>query len=86
MKKSKGSISGGRISQPEDQENVYSSPETGTESDSSFRSIFGNTLDAIYVLDEKGVFIDVNPAAMKMYGYAWNEMVGLLLPSYQLRG
>lgn len=46
------------------------------ETDASFRSIFENTLDAIYVLDEKCVFIDVNPSATRMYGYDWNEMVG----------
>jgi len=47
-----------------------------TESELSYRTLFDHTIDAIYVLDGQGVFLDVNPAAMKMYGYDRDEMVG----------
>ena len=47
-----------------------------TESEISYRSLFDHTIDAIYVLDGQGVFLDVNPAAMMMYGYERDEMVG----------
>ena len=46
------------------------------ESESSYRSIFEHATDAIYIQDEKGVFLDVNPAATRMYGYKRAEMVG----------
>ncbi len=46
------------------------------ESESSYRSIFEHATDAIYIQDEKGVFLDVNPAATKMYGYKREEMIG----------
>lgn len=46
------------------------------ESEASYKSIFDYTIAAIYVLDENGVFIDVNAAATRMYGYEKNEIVG----------
>lgn len=50
-------------------------PATG-QSDSSYSSLFNSASDSIYILNELGVFIDVNPAAVKMYGYAREEIVG----------
>jgi PAS domain S-box-containing protein len=47
-----------------------------TESELSYRSIFDHATDAIYVLDHEYTFIDVNPAALKMYGYERNELIG----------
>jgi PAS domain S-box-containing protein len=49
---------------------------TLAESEMSYRSIFNNATDAIYIQDREGVFIDVNPAATTMYGYTHKEMVG----------
>jgi len=46
------------------------------ESEESYRSIFEHATDAIYIQDEDGVFLDVNPAATRMYGYSREEMVG----------
>jgi len=46
------------------------------ESELSYRSIFEHATDAIYVQDRDGVFLDVNPAAIRMYGYQRVEMVG----------
>jgi PAS domain S-box-containing protein len=46
------------------------------ESELSYRSIFEHATDAIYVQDKDGVFLDVNPAAIRMYGYKREEMVG----------
>jgi PAS domain S-box-containing protein len=50
--------------------------KTITESELSYRSIFDHATDAIYVLDRECTFIDVNPAALKMYGYERDELVG----------
>ena len=46
------------------------------ESELSYRSIFDHAGDAIYIQDQRGIFLDVNPAAMRMYGYTREEMVG----------
>ena len=46
------------------------------ESELSYKSIFDHASDAIYIQNSDGVFLDVNPAAMKMYGYTRGEMIG----------
>ena len=46
------------------------------ESEMSYRSLFDDTIVAVYVLDENGIFIEVNNAAIKLYGYDKNEIVG----------
>jgi len=45
------------------------------DSESSY-SIFNCASDSIYILDEQGVFLDVNPASVKMYGYTREEIIG----------
>ncbi len=46
------------------------------ESEENYRSIFDNTSEAIYIQDSNGVFLDVNKAAIKLYGYSKSEIVG----------
>ena len=46
------------------------------ESESSYRGLFNSVSEAIYVLNEEGIFIDVNDGALKMYGYSKEELVG----------
>jgi PAS domain S-box-containing protein len=46
------------------------------ESEQSYRSIFEHATDAIYIQDREGVFIDVNPSAIRMYGYTREEIIG----------
>ncbi len=46
------------------------------ESELSYRSIFEHATDGIYIQDRNGVFLDVNPAAIRMYGYKREEIIG----------
>lgn len=46
------------------------------ESEESYKSVFDNASDAIYIQDSNGVFLDVNKAALSMYGYSKSEIVG----------
>ncbi len=46
------------------------------ESEKSYRGLFNSVSDAIYFLNRKGEFIDVNPGALKMYGFEYHELVG----------
>lgn len=46
------------------------------ESEESYRSVFDNASEAIYIQDSNGVFLDVNKAATAMYGYSKNELIG----------
>ncbi len=46
------------------------------ESEETFKGIFNNTTDAIYLQDEDGAFLDVNQGAVNMYGYTREELIG----------
>lgn len=46
------------------------------ESEESYRSVFDSASEAIYIQDTNGVFLDVNLAALKLYGYSKSEIVG----------
>jgi PAS domain S-box-containing protein len=46
------------------------------ENETSYRELFNNVADAIYIQDEKGTFLDVNEGAVKMYGYPREVLIG----------
>jgi len=46
------------------------------DSEKSYRELFDNAFDAIYILNSKGEFIDVNKGAEQMYGYPKDHFVG----------
>ena len=48
-----------------------------TEKENKYRDIFNAVSEAIYILNEKFVFIDVNNGAELMYGYTREEMIGM---------
>ncbi len=46
------------------------------ESEFSYKELFNNAIDSIYIQDENGVFLDVNHGAEKMYGYTREFLIG----------
>ena len=46
------------------------------ENEISYRELFNNVADSIYIQDSEGTFLDVNDGAIKMYGYSREELVG----------
>jgi len=46
------------------------------ENEISYRELFNNVDDSIYIQDSEGTFLDVNDGAVKMYGYSREELVG----------
>jgi PAS domain S-box-containing protein len=46
------------------------------ENEISYRELFNNVTDAIYILGEQGTFLDVNEGAVKMYGHSREEFLG----------
>ncbi len=48
----------------------------GQGSEISYRDLFDSIADAIYVQDESGRFLDVNPGAVAMYGYPREFFIG----------
>ncbi len=47
------------------------------ESERRYRTLFEDSRDAIYITKREGEFIDVNPSALKLFGYTREEMIGL---------
>ncbi len=46
------------------------------DSEKSYRELFDNAFDAIYILNAKGRFVDVNKGAKSMYGYSKEYFIG----------
>lgn len=46
------------------------------QSEESYHGLFNTVLDAIYIQDEQGLFIDVNEGAEAIYGYSRAELIG----------
>jgi PAS domain S-box-containing protein len=48
------------------------------EKEAQYRSIFEATTDVLLIVDlEEGCIVEANPAACKVYGYAYEELIGL---------
>jgi len=50
--------------------------ESLRQSESSYRGLFNNVAEAIYIQDQNGHFLDVNEGALNMYGYTREELIG----------
>ncbi len=46
------------------------------ESVNQLRALFENAMDAMTIWDEQGHFLDVNPAACRLFGYGREELLG----------
>ena len=51
--------------------------ETMREREEQYRSIFESTSDALLIFDLDGTIVEANPAACSMYGYLYEELIGL---------
>jgi len=47
------------------------------EREAQYRGIFESTSDALLIFDLDGVIVEANPAACRMYGYPYEELIGL---------
>lgn len=55
---------------------ALASRSNSSGADQTFKDLFDNSTDLIYIHDENGVFIDVNQAVVDKYGYAKEEVIG----------
>jgi PAS domain S-box-containing protein len=46
------------------------------QSESKFRALFENALDAVLIANDHGVYEDANPAACDLFGVSYNEVIG----------
>jgi len=52
------------------------SEEALQDSEETYKGLFDSVTDAIYIQDERGIFLDVNEGAVKMYKYPREEFRG----------
>jgi PAS domain S-box-containing protein len=46
------------------------------QSESQFRALFENALDAVLIANDEGAYVDANPAACDLLGVSYNEVIG----------
>jgi PAS domain S-box-containing protein len=51
-----------------------------------FKSIFDNALDAILILDDRGICLEANPAAQALFGTRYHELVGQPIANFYRGG
>jgi PAS domain S-box-containing protein len=52
------------------------------QSESQFRALFENALDAVLIANDLGMYIDANPAACDLLGVSHNEIIGRTINSF----
>lgn len=57
-----------------------------TMDDQTFKDLFDNSSDLIYIHDENGIFIDVNKAVLEKYGYNKDEVIGQTPQMFSVAG
>lgn len=56
----------------------YSSVESrGRLNEKRYRSLFESSMDAIYITEREGPFLEVNQATLDLFGYTREEMIGM---------
>jgi len=79
----------GYILKPFDKKDIFVAVEIGfrrhefeqqlEESEVKYSNLFERSMDAIFISDRDGVFIDVNEAMLKLFGYEREDMISLSL-------
>lgn len=59
-----------------DQTRQVESTEKFKRSVQSYRDLFDSIADSIFIQDRQGEFVEVNRAALEMFGYSRNELIG----------
>ena len=56
--------------------------ESLRQSESQFRALFENALDAVLIANDRGVYVDANPAACDLLGVSYNEVIGRTISDF----
>jgi PAS domain S-box-containing protein len=56
--------------------------ESLKQSESQFRALFENTLDAVLIANDQGAYVDANPAACALLGVPYNEVIGRTINAF----
>jgi len=52
------------------------------QSESQFRALFENALDAVLIANDQGAYVDANPAACDLLGVSYNEVIGRTINAF----
>ena len=52
------------------------------QSESQFRALFENALDAVLIADDGGAYVDANPAACSLLGVSYDEVIGRTISDF----
>jgi PAS domain S-box-containing protein len=52
------------------------------QSESQFRALFENALDAVLIANDQGAYVDANPAACDLLGLSYNEVIGRTINAF----
>jgi two-component system cell cycle sensor histidine kinase/response regulator CckA len=61
------------------------SEESLRRSESQFRALFENALDAVLISDDLGFYVDANPAACELLGMSYDDLIGHKLSDFTER-
>lgn len=56
--------------------------ESLRQSESMFRALFENALDAVLIANDSGAYVDANPAACNLLGLPYNEVIGRTINAF----
>ena len=56
--------------------------ESLRQSESQFRALFENALDAVLIANDLGAYVDANPAACDLLGVSYNEVIGRTISDF----
>jgi two-component system, cell cycle sensor histidine kinase and response regulator CckA len=60
--------------------------ESLKHSESQFRALFENALDALLITNDQGVYVDANPAACDLLGAPYDQVIGRTVDDFTERG
>ncbi len=76
LEKDEKGVSKSFIAQIVDISDIIAAEEKIKSSETSYKDIFNNTYELLYVINKKNQFIDVNRLVLKKYGYTKEEIIG----------
>lgn len=59
--------------------------ESIKRSESQFRALFENALDAVLIADDRGAYVDANPAACSLLGVTHDELIGRTIDDFTVQ-
>jgi len=70
------------ISRQHSEDDRKRAEESLRRSETKFRALFENAIDAVTIADDQGVYVDVNPAACRLLGAPCDQIIGCTMADF----